>query len=70
MTIDHCKLAWNNGIKDIKFKRRLNRMGTPKRSPLEKKSLGKLTDKRYKKPLDARAQKRSMDKASRRLREL
>lgn len=44
-------------------------MSAPKRSPLAKASLGKLTDKRYKKPLGARAQKRSMDKTSKRLRE-
>ena len=45
-------------------------MAAPKRSPIANSSLDKLTDKRYKKPLDARAQKRSMDKAARRLREL
>lgn len=44
-------------------------MPAPKRSPLEKHSLGKLADKHYKKPLDARAQKKSMDKASKKFRE-
>lgn len=46
-------------------------MGTPKRSKIAGKSIKSGGgDLRYKKPLDARAQKKSMDKTSRKLREL
>ena len=46
-------------------------MGTPKRSKIGRESIKSGGgDLRYKKPLDARAQKRSMDKASKKFREL
>lgn len=46
-------------------------MGTPKRSKIARESIKSGGgDLRYKKPLDARAQKRSMDKASKKFREL
>jgi len=46
-------------------------MGTPKRSKIARESIKSGGgDLRYKKPLDARAQKRSMDKASKKFREM
>jgi hypothetical protein len=45
-------------------------MPAPKRTPLGKRVIGKPADKRYKRPLDARAQRKSLDKATKRLREL
>jgi hypothetical protein len=46
-------------------------MGTPKRSRIARESIKSAGgDLRYKKPLDRRAQGRSLDKASKRFREL
>jgi len=47
-------------------------MGTPKRSRIARESIksGGGGDIRYKKPLDVRAQKRSMNRASKKFREL
>jgi len=46
-------------------------MGTPKRSKIAGESIKSGGgDLRYKKPLDRRAQEKSMDKASKRFREL
>ena len=46
-------------------------MGTPKRSKIARESIKSVGgDLRYKKPLDGRAQRRSMDKASKKLRGL
>jgi len=47
-------------------------MGTPKRSKIARESIksGGGGDLRYKKPLDRRAQEKSMDKASKKFREL
>jgi len=45
-------------------------MGTPKLSRIAGESIKSGGDLRYKKPLDIRAQKRSMDRASKKFREL
>jgi hypothetical protein len=53
------------------LERRLLEMGTPRRSRIGGKSIKSARgDLRYKKPLDARPQKRSADRASKRFREL
>jgi len=46
-------------------------MGTPRRSKIAKESIKSGGgDQRYKKPLDRRAQEKSMDRASKKFREL
>jgi hypothetical protein len=45
-------------------------MARKKKSPIEERSRKGVTDGRYNKPLDARAQKKSIDKTLRKLREL
>jgi hypothetical protein len=58
-------------VEPANLERRLLEMGTPKRSRIARESIKSGGgDIRYKKPLDVRAQKRSMNRASKEFREL
>ena len=51
-----------------KKQQEVSEMSAPKRSPVEKTSLKKPTDGRYKDPVDPRIQERKLDEALRKLR--
>ena len=70
MMIDYCKLAWNNGIRDNKFKLRSNRMPAPKRSPIERASIKGIGNLGRKNQLSPKAQREIHKRVSRRAREL
>jgi hypothetical protein len=70
MIIDYCKLAWDNGISDTKFKWRLNKMPAPKRSPIARASIKRIGHLGRKNQLSPKAQREMHERISRRAREL